>query len=284
MERTEVRSVLGIPRLSSKYWRFDLFRFDTEQTEVVFAVTPWPIPFAQVKDELHRYTLVSYDDKGRTNAIASDLFRKPAAWRIASPIEYDYPSLYLRSGELMFFVVPQGTRGINMLVAPPCRDLFLQSARSSTHHCLAVLGCGDRGCGNQLSIDAGPPRGLPVRNSHFLLKQEKRDSWLQGIAPSGPGVAAPWLESLVAFRLTAGDHVLEISAKQLGGAHSLMLACRPGEITYFVINASHNGSFMNPALVDWQIQQTDTMPELFARRPLVILNEGQWYMDVEPSE
>jgi len=33
MERSAVRSLLGVPQFSSVYWGFDLFRTDTEQTE-----------------------------------------------------------------------------------------------------------------------------------------------------------------------------------------------------------------------------------------------------------
>jgi hypothetical protein len=41
---------------------------------------------------------------------------------------------------------------------------------------------------------------------------------------------------------------------------------------------------MKRALVVWQFDRTDTMPERFARRPLVVLDDGQWHVDAEPSE
>jgi hypothetical protein len=284
MERAAVRSILGAPQLTSTYWGFDLFCADTEQTDVVFAVTPWPIPFARVKDQLQRYTLVTYDAKGRTSAVATGIFRRPTPWRIASPIEFDYPSLHLRTGELMFFIDPEGAREVHMLAAPPIRDIYLKRAQASTD-CMVVLGCGDRGCGNQLSVDAGPPRWLPVRNAHaYWFKQGEMDSWLQGSEPSGSGAPTPWLETLVAFKLSTGEHVFEFSAKHLGGTHSLRFACHSGEVTYLVVSASDNGRFMNRALVDWQINRTDTMPERFSRRPLVLLDDGQWYVDAEPIE
>jgi hypothetical protein len=275
---------LGAPQITSTYWGFDLFRADTEQTDVVFAVTPWPIPFARVKDQLQRYTLVTYDAKGRASAVATGIFRRPTPWRKVSPIEFDYPSLHLRTGELMFYIDPFGNREVNMLVAPPGRDIYLQRAQASTD-CMVVLGCGDRGCGDQLSVDAGPARRLPVRNAYaYRIKQGELDSWLQGAEPSGSGASTPWLEALVAFKLSAGEHVLEFSASHLGGTHSLRFTCRSGEVTCLVVSASDNGKFMTRALVDWQIDQTDTMPERFARRPLVLLDDGQWYVDAEPSE
>ena len=132
MDRAAVRSVLGSPLLSSAYWGFDLFRADTEQTEVVFAVTPFPVPFARLKDRLQRYTLVAYDADGRPSMVATGLFRKPAKWRNVSPIQSDFPSLHLRAGELMFFVDPEGARDVNLLVSPQGRDIFLRHAHRQT--------------------------------------------------------------------------------------------------------------------------------------------------------
>lgn len=284
MERAAVRSVLGAPQLSSAYWGFDLFRADTEQTDVVFALTPWPIPFARITDQLQRYTLVAYDTNGGASAVATGIFRRPASWRNVSPIQSDFPSLHLRAGELMFFVDPEGAREVNLLVSPRGRDAFLQHARSS-NGCTALLGCGDRGCGDQLSVDAGSARRLPVRTAHaYWFRPGERDSWLQGVEPHGSDARMPWLEALVALKLAAGERLLEFSAKHLGGRSSLKFVCRPGEVTYLVVSASNNGRFLNPALVDWQIDRSDTMPERFARRPLVLLDDGQWYVDANPSE
>jgi hypothetical protein len=276
--------VLGTPQLSSAYWGFDLFRASTEQAEVVMAVTPLPVPFACIKDQLERYTLVAYDANGRASAVATGIFRRPASWRNVSPIRFDYPSLHLRAGELMFFVDPEGAREVNLLVAPPGRDAFLQHARSS-NDCTVVLGCGDRGCGDQVSVDAGPVRRLPVRTAHaYWFREGERDSWLQGVEPHGSDARMPWLEAIVAVKLATGERALEFSAKHLGGSTALQFACRPGEVTYMVISASGNESFWRPALVDWQVNRSDTMPESFARRPLVLMDDGQWYVDANPSE
>jgi len=284
MERAAVRSVLGAPQLSSAYWGFDLFRADTEQAEVVFAVTPWPIPFARFTDQLQRYTLVAYDPSGRASAVATGLFRRPASWRNVSPIRFDFPSLHLRAGELMFFVDPEGAREVNLLVSPRGRDALFQHARSS-NDCTAVLGCGDRGCADQVSVDAGPVRRLPMRTGHaYWFRKGERDSWLQGVEPHSSDARMPWLEAIVALKLASGERTLEFSAKHLGGRTSVNFVCRPGEVTYLVIRASSNESFWNPALVDWQIDRSDMMPERFARRPLVLLDDGQWYVDANLSE
>ena len=278
MERAAVRGVLGAPQFSSSYWGFDLFRADTEQAEVVFAITPWPIPFARLKDQFHRYTLVAYDANGRASALGSGLFRRPSSWRKASPIRQDFRSLQLRAGELMFFVDPEGQE-VNLLVSPPGRDAFLEHARSS-NDCTVVLGCGDRGCADQLSVDAGPVRRLPVRTPSVIWYREgERDSWLQGIEP----YSTPWLEAIVAIKIAAGEHTLEFSAKHLGGRTSVKVVCRPGEVNYLVVSATSKESFW-PTLVDWQITQSDTMPDCFARHPLVLLDDGQWYIDADLSE
>jgi hypothetical protein len=94
----------------------------------------------------------------------------------------------------------------------------------------------------------------------------------------------PWLEALVAVTLAAGEDAIEFSSRHLGGRASLKFTCGPGAVIYLVIDASSNESYWSPALVDWQIDQSDAMPERFVRRPLVVLDDGQWYVDAEPSK
>jgi hypothetical protein len=284
MDRAAARQVLGEPRLASRYWRFDLFRADTEQANVVVAVTPWPIPFARIKDQLQRYTLVAYDADDRVVAVTSGVFRRPAEWRNVSPIQSDFPALHLRADDLMFFVDPEGARRENLLVAPASRDRFLQRARAGTG-CTAVLGCGERGCADQLTVDQGDTRRLPVRLAHvYWLKQANRAAWLRDVAPQAGEKATPWLETLVAIRLPAGEHRLEFSVRHLDGRHAIQFACRPGEVAYLTIDALDNGRFMNRALVDWRVERADTLPPRYTRRPLVILDDGAWQIETEPVD
>lgn len=283
MNRTDVRTLLGTLRLSSKYWGFDLFCSDTEQTETIFAVTPWPVPFTQITDHLHRYTLVTYDIYDHTTAVSTGLFRKPAEWRNVFPIKHDYPALHLRSAELMFYLDPEGSRDINMFITPSKRDLFLQDFHSSDK-CLALIGCGDRGCPDLLSIDKGQTKRLPIRNTNaYWFLHEDQSSWLKDIEPSLKNTQMPWLETLVVFKLSSGEHIFDFSAKYLEGTHSLNLECRPGEVTYIEINASYNNSFWKSELTDWKIKQSNSMPKIFTKRPLLLLNDGQWYIDPEPE-
>jgi len=294
MTREGVRGVLGNPFLSSTYWDFDLFRAETEQTDVPYAITPWPIPFARIKDKLYRYTLVTYDTKGLTSAIATGIFRRPTDWRSASPIKHDFQALHLRAGELMFYTDFFALQE-NMLVTPTARDNFLQLAPSSAG-CLVVIGCGDRGCGDQLAVDGSKVRRLPMRLSvdsfSFFEGSSRRLAWLKGVGgsihESNDGLPPSSLrnyslQTLVAVKLPVGEHDLEFSSKYLDGKHSIKVACHPGELTYLMVSASVHEHLITHSLVDWQIEQTDNMPESFENRPLVLLYDGEWYVDVEPG-
>jgi hypothetical protein len=185
----------------------------------------------------------------------------------------------------MFFVDPEGAREVNLLVSPRGRDAFLQHA-SLSKGCTMLLGCGDQGCGDQLSVDAGPVHRLPVRTAlAYWFREGELDSWLQGVEPHRTEARMmSWLEALVALKLTAGEHALEFSAKHLGGRSSFKFACRPGEVIYLVVSASSRESFWSRTLVDWQIDRSDMMPERFVRRPLVLLDNGEWYVDADPVE
>ena len=283
MDREAVRAALGSQRLSSSYWGFDLFRADTEQTQTVYAVTPWPIPFARFTDQLQRFTLVAYGADGRAAAVASGLFLRTAKWRSASASRLGHASLHLRAGDLMFYLDPEGARDVNLLAAPRLRDAFLDEARASGG-CTAVLGCGQRGCGDQLTVDGSAPRRLPLRTAlAYWLKGEDRPAWLDGVEPQDSDARMPWLEALVALRLAPGEHRLEFSARHLGGSSTLAFACRAGEVAYLVVDAASDQNFWHPALVDWRIERSPAMPARFARRPLVLMDDGQWHAEAEPG-
>ncbi|HSO07711.1 MAG TPA: hypothetical protein VLW45_10740 [Pelomicrobium sp.] len=283
-DRAGVRGILGAPRLNSDYWGFDLFRADTEQAEVVIAVTPVPVPFARVEDKLLRYTLVAYDAGGKTTGLASGVFRRPTSWRSGSPISSDYPALHLRVGDLLFFVDPEGARDVNLLAAPGLRDAYLARARAS-RHCTVVLGCKARGCPDQWAADGAPARRLPLRTAEwYWIKADEREDWLRGVEPHTVDGRTAWLEVLVAIKLPAGERLFEFSARHLGGKASLPLTCRPGDVSYVTIDAVHNQSFWSPALVDWQFERTQAMPARFERRALVLVEGGEWYVDAEPGK
>jgi hypothetical protein len=264
-DRAAVRGMLGEPLLSSTQWRFDLFRESTVQTMVPIVLTPIPVPMGRMKDQLLRYTLVSYDTAGRVTALATGIFSKPSEFRRLSPIERDYLALHLRTGELMFFVDPEGERGENLLLAPGSRDAVLHRVHSPSE-CTVVMGCGDRGCGDRLAVDGVKSQPLPLRIVQlYWMKADARKSWLKGTSPSG-SEPLPWLETLVAMQFPPGVHTLKFSIRHLGGEHEVSLACRPGEIKYLVLSAT---------------DLLDDMPDRFARRPLVLLYDGRWFLGAE---
>ena len=193
-------------------------------------------------------------------------------------------SLHLRAGDLMFFVDPEGEREENLLVSPRRRDVFLRHVGSSSG-CTVVLGCGNSGCPDQLSVDAGPVRRLPLRIAHvYWFRDGERDAWLGNTEPNKDNPSTPWMETLVALNLTAGEHILEFSAKYLSGKASLKLACLSGEVSYVVVNATANENFWSRELVDWQFNRVDSIPGDFVVRPLVLLEDGKWYVEANISD
>ena len=274
MERASVRSVLGAPHLSSAYWGFDLFREDAKKTQPVITFVPWPIPIGWETSKWQRYTLVAYDTNERVNAVATGIYYEP--------------HLCLRAGELLFYNGTLDSQRQEILLLPRGRDAFLQHARLSKG-CSVILGCGDQECGNQFSVDASPTRWLPLRYSTVvchLSEKDKQDFLSQDVEPHGSDAQKPWPEALVTLKLAAGEHVLEFSSNIFGGSNSVKFVCQPGEVTYLVVNASFKKgtSSWEPEIVDWQIDRSDTMTECFARRPLLLLYDGQWYVDANLNE
>ena len=274
-DRAAVRGLLGEPLFASDRLRFDLFREGTTQSMVPVVLTPWPVPFGYMTDELLRYTLVTYDGAGHAAALASGVFRKPSEFRRTAPIDSQHSALHLRVGDLMFFVDPEGERRENLLIAPDGPDALLRNIHSPSA-CTVVFGCGHRGCSDRLAVDGGPDRRLPLRIVQlYWLKKDKRESWMAGTSSSGTEPLS-WLETLAATQLSPGDHALKFSSSHYGGEHEVSLSCQPGEIVYLVVNARDNERFFNRALVDWQVERLDSMPDAFSRRPLVVLYGGEW--------
>jgi hypothetical protein len=282
--RPDVRHALGAPLLASTYWGFDLFRASTEQSEVAFAITPWPVPFARLEDEIQRYTLVAYDDRGVASALATGLFRKPAAWRNTAPIESNFRALHLRAGNLLLFADPEGARDVNVLAAPATRDAYFERARHAPG-CTVVMGCAGRGCPDRVKVDAAPARRLPLRTAHvYWIDPAARPAWLGGTEAHGGDAAQPWLETLVAVALPAGEHVLAFSAQHLAGSASATVACRPGDVITLTLDAVLEATFWHKSLVDWQITPSTTLPVRFARRALVLIDDGKWTVENEPAQ
>ncbi|QSX32643.1 hypothetical protein JYB87_12890 [Shewanella avicenniae] len=281
MDEEAVHKVLGTPHLANAYWGFELFIAEIEQTDVLYAVTPWPVPIAHLTDKLQRYTLVTYDSHHKVSDIATGIFRRPASWRKVSPIQHNFMALHLRAAELMFFVDPEGDRQVNLLATPHRRDSYL-SAASEERSCLVVFGCGNDGCPDQVSVDAKPVSKLPLRQSlAYWFQEGERDRWLKDIEPTDETTKKPWVESLIAIQLTEGEHQFNLSSKYLGGQEVVSLNCPQVGTIFVTIHASSSESFWRPELINWRFDITNTLPEHFKRRPLLIMDDGQWYVSLK---
>lgn len=276
--RGDVRAALGEPILSSRYWRFDLFRATTEQSNVPIALTPWPIPIARITDKLHRYTLISFDPGGGVTEVSTGLFREAPDWRLG--IKHDHPSLFLRSADIMFFVDQLQARNVNLLVAFEGRNKFLRQVQKSKN-CTVVIGCGTGGCGDQLSVDGEKQFKLPLRIP--IAQRDGYRSWLREAATPITEQRLAWLEALLTLQLTPGERTLNFSARSLKGQHAATFSCHPGELFYLMISVKAKKGSLTDALEEWLITRTETIPEQFTGRPLILMFDGRWYADAEPD-
>jgi hypothetical protein len=257
--------------LSSAYWGFDLFRAVKKQRELVWLWAPLspPVPTELVTTDRERYTLVAYDAEDRVSAVASGLFRP----------------LHLRAGDLMFYIDPDGAPEANLLVAPARRDAYLRDARGSSG-CTVVFGLGgradERAAELRVSVGGGPDRRLPLVVAAARWQQlDERERWLGGVEPGPTDPGSPLLQTLVALRLAAGEHVLALSVHPYKGGTSFQLACTPGEVVYLAIEISKREGRSFDELVDWHIARSATLDPRFARRAFVVLADGQWYVEAE---
>jgi len=283
-QRAAVRQSLGEPLFASRYWQFDLFRASAEQTEVAFALTPWPVPFARFKDQLLRYTLVTYDADGLADDVVSGLFRKPAEWRSASPIESDYMDLHLRAGDLLLLVDWGLPRKLRLMAMQEGRDRYLASLRRAGE-CTLVLGCGEAACGDRVSIDGADPVDLPLRmNPGGWAGDDGTDEWPPGSGTSAGDGKGPWLEVLMPLTLPDGEHSLGFSARFLDGDIDVPLDCDAGQLLFGEINAQAEDGTWRQKLVEWRIDFSKDMPAAFRPRPLVLTEDESWLLPPEPGD
>ena len=283
-ERSAVRRTFGEPFLASLYWQFDLFRASTEQTEVAYALTPWPVPFARLKDQLLRYTLVTYDTDGRAAWVSSGMFRKPAEWRSASPIESNYMDLHLRAGELLLLVDRGLPRKLRLMATPEARDRYLATL-SRPGECTLILGCGAAACGDRVSVDGGEPLYLPLRiDSDGRRWADGTDEWMSGLATGTGDSEHPWLAVLVPLTLREGKHALGFSGRFLDGDIDVPLDCDAGDLLFGEISARAEDGTWRQKLVEWRVDFGSDMPPAFRLRPLVLTEDERWLLPPEPGD
>jgi hypothetical protein len=279
--------MLGDPLITSRYWGVELFREESSQIEVPIAVV---IPFARIKDDIYRYTLDAYDNDWIAKATASGIHRRPSAFRMVSPIEFNNLTLHLQSGDFTF-VVEWEDRHETLLATPARRDAYLTKAQFSSQ-CTAVIGCGPGECAEKLRVDQGPTLPLPCRlrvqnfddNALTLLRQGKQEEYEKAYPTRT-------YDTVAALSLTPGSHVLNSwggrwkrgkLAGLFSGEQSMTFSCRAGEIVYLVIDVSAKEySGWGARGIEWKIDLHKDMPEFFADRHLVIFRGDQWLLNPE---
>lgn len=289
MSRESVHKTLGDPHIASRYWGFELFRQADQQTEIPMALF---IPIGMLKDDIYRYTLVSYDQNRIAESAASGIHRRPSAFRIASPIEYNYLTSRLQAPDLVF-INEWEDRQETVLASAARRDLYLKQDRRSSQ-ATVVIGCGARGCSDRLSIDEQPPLPLPCRlkvknfdeNALILLRQGRQEEY-EKMYPTVQ------YDTVAAIHLAPGNHTLKAwggrwqhgtFAGLFFGKHSIEFSCRAGQILYIVIDVwAQDYNAWGAKNVQWKIDLYNDMPEIFMDRHLVLYRGGQWLADSEPD-
>lgn len=291
--RTDIAAThktLGDPLIASRYWGFELYRDTASQTEMPMALV---IPVGRIKDDIHRYTLVSFDADRLVQSVVSGLHRYPSAFRIASPISYDHLTLSLRAGQIAC-IREWEDRRLTLLAAPALRDDYLDLARSSPQATL-VIGCGTHECSDQLSIDGESGLPLPCRlqvtdydSEAFELLRRGEDQEFKRRYPTVR------YDTVAAIRLPPGRHTLKASGGRwsrdrlggfLPGEQTAAVSCRAGEILYVVIDVSVGEySWWGAKDVRWNMDIHTDMPDFFRNRSLVLYRGDRWLADPEPEK
>jgi hypothetical protein len=283
-----VRETLGKPLITSRYWGVEVFRDASSQIEIPIAII---VPFGMVKDDVYRYTLVSYDKDQIAKYTVSGIHRRPSRWRMTHPIEYENLTLHLQTGDFTF-VIEWEDRHETLLVAPARRDVYLERARLSSQ-CTAVIGCGTRECSDTLRVDEEPSLPLPYRPR---VRNADQEAWkllrlgnLEEFKRKAPMLQ---YDTVAALSLAPGNHTLKASGGRwqrgelgglLSGEQSITFSCREGEILYVVIDVSAKEySWWGAKGIEWKIDLQKDMPEFFADRHLVLYRGDQWLVKPEP--
>jgi len=127
-DREAVRGALGKPVVSSRYWRFDLFREAAPNVVVMLVFVPLPMGWSTDRN----YMLVSYDSNGIVEALATGI-KSGWADEVRSGRTYNFS---LNSGDILF-----QSEHETLLIKPVRWYEYLESIRSAPY-CTVVVGCG----------------------------------------------------------------------------------------------------------------------------------------------
>jgi hypothetical protein len=304
--RAEVRESLGAPWLASERRRVDVFRTTGKQRNALIIFAPYPFPFPSFSDEYEGITLVSYDAAGRVEAVDTGFS--------TSDVGAVDSSFGIAAGDYLFV---RGTFGQNLSVSP-ARFLADLDGQTRTSACHLMVGCNvtrpqrvvydeiaaaakpdpESGapCWNELAIDGGEPRRLPLLNA-----------WLYRALASWPSAAAQERGSLVCFetsgvcsvthdfyvplRLEAGVHQLRFTAKKIDGEITGEISCQPGDVVFTKFTGSTQSySFGKQLLRGFKLGAASGRVELTRELPpdlsrhTVLLSEGErWLLPEEAA-
>jgi hypothetical protein len=279
----KVRNTLGNPLITSRYWGVEVFRDANSQIDIPFAFF---IPFGMLKDDIYRYTLVSYDNEQTAKYTASGIHRKQTHWR--PPIEYNNVTIDLHAGDFTF-VAELWDGYETLLVSPARRDIYLESARQS-QQCTVVIGCGTGECSSKLRVDNGPTLALPYRLKMQNFDANALELLRQGKHEDEKSYRTKTFDTVAALSLSPGSHTLTAwggrwmhsnAGPFIGGEKSINFSCREGEILYIVIEVSAKEYDWWSTKGVWKIDLLNEMPEFFADRHLVLYRGDKWLVKSE---
>jgi hypothetical protein len=284
MDSGMVKNMIGDPRISSRYWEVEVFREATSHIDVAGFIA---IPVGMQKDDIYRYTLVSYNKDKSAESAVTGILRKP---RVLVPIETENLTLFLQTGDFTF-VIEERDKLETLLVKPARRNTYLHRARSSPQ-CTAIVGCISHACPSALRVDNGISLPIPYGIEMTIFDQDALKAYQQGklrdIRKTYDNVR---YDSIAAVSLMPGAHTLEFSEGRwqegglsgtVSGRQSISFACLPGEIRYLVIQVSAKElTRFGSKDVEWRIDLQNDMPELFSHRDLVIYRGDKWILNPE---
>lgn len=166
-DREAVRGALGKPVVSSRHWRFDLFRKAAPNVVIMLVFVPLPMGWSTD----YHYMLVSYDSNGVVEALDSGI---KSGWAEEARTGRAY-NFSLNSGDILFQAEHE-----TLLVNPARRNEYLESVRTAPH-CTIVVGCGANvPCFNTLVVGKGASLHLPF------------DTLITTVLPPGEHVLQVW--------------------------------------------------------------------------------------------
>ena len=157
--RASVRVQLGKPWVASEYWRFDLFRWTDQISEVMVVML---IPTMYTSEDVHGYVLVSYDDSGTVTALEYG-FVGEGDWML-NPVYAG--AVQLQAGNVTFRAT-SNEESVQIAVPATQGDDYMRQ-HAATGRCRVLLGC-NTDCGLKTVLDRADAIVVPKASLGSLL-------------------------------------------------------------------------------------------------------------------